>query len=591
MLKLRNLIPSKLLSEKGHSLISTALAIVGFGLASVTGAQIFNIYNQQQSVIENDDALQTVKVALDDYIDMNGRLPCPASLIADVNTAEFGVTVGGASGCETGDFAGVTTTAGEDGERVLIGSIPTRTLNLSDENAVDAGGSRFFYAVTTSFTGSNADFQSAQGDITILDENGETVTSSSSNVIYTLISPGEDQRGAFSINGEQIEPCDVTSFAGENCDLDDATFNVSMDKSFGTGDDTFTQDSFYMASADVYQWKVGYGECTCPTKTRPAVVECYKIPGGFGGTDDGGGNDGGAAPLPVLVNDSFCPDPKPTPDPKDCSAEDDVKDCFGWYEPPFGSCPCGTSINVTATCNEKSGNGGSIIIANVTEPLQCDREGDSEPQPNPKILSCGDCPPPPSDDSSDNGGDSGGDSGGGDTGNSDPVVLDLNGDGIIEFRAINEGTMFDVDNDGVADHTSWVGSGDGLLAEDRNGNGIIDAQNELFGTPDLQAFDHLALHDSNKNGVIDPDDKNYGDIIVWQDENSDGISQASEMKSLDEWDIVSIDLTHEEVDEIEGTQQVTGRGAFTRVLDTGEEIISSAVEFLFNMFKSDDDNS
>jgi hypothetical protein len=51
MLKLRNLIPSKLLSEKGHSLISTALAIVGFGLVSVTGAQIFNIYNQQQSVI------------------------------------------------------------------------------------------------------------------------------------------------------------------------------------------------------------------------------------------------------------------------------------------------------------------------------------------------------------------------------------------------------------------------------------------------------------------------------------------------------------------------------------------------------------
>jgi hypothetical protein len=612
MLKLRQNLKatlSKITSEEGHSLLSTALAIVGLGLLLTVGFTVVGIYDKQTKLIQSDDNIKIVREAITEYSEIHGRIPCPASMTADVNTAEFGVSVGGAAGCETGAFSGVERVTGEKGSAVLIGSIPTRTLNLGDDAALDGYEGKFFFAVTGSFTSPSANMSPSDGDISILDEHGNSVTSSNSGVVYAIVASGANQNGAFSQNGQQIEPCNTASFAGVNCDFDDATFNVSMNKSFGMGDDSFTDSFFYMASNDVYQWKVGYGECTCPTKTRPAVVECYKIPGGFGGTDDGGGNDGGAAPLPVLVNDSFCPSPRPTPEAKDCSAEPQVNDCFGWYTPPWGSCPCGTSINRTSTCNEKSGNSGSLIIANVTDALQCDREGDVEPQPNPETLICGDCIS--SDDSSDNGsdnggdnggdsggdsggnsgGDSGGDSGGGDAGNSDPVVLDLNGDGIIEFRAINEGTMFDVDNDGVADHTSWVGSGDGLLAEDRNGNGIIDAQNELFGTPDLQAFDHLALHDSNKNGVIDPDDKNYGDIIVWQDENSDGISQASEMKSLDEWDIVSIDLTHEEVDEIEGTQQVTGRGAFTRVLDTGEEIISSAVEFLFNMFKPDDENS
>jgi uncharacterized protein YcbX len=113
----------------------------------------------------------------------------------------------------------------------------------------------------------------------------------------------------------------------------------------------------------------------------------------------------------------------------------------------------------------------------------------------------------------------------------------------------------------------------------------------LFGNDQMLAFEHLAMHDSNNNGAIDPDDDNYGDIIVWQDENSDGISQASEMKSLDDWDIVSVDLAHNDVEEIDATNRVTGRGAFTRVLDTGEEIVNSAVEFFLNMFKSNDDNS
>ncbi|MCC6597672.1 MAG: hypothetical protein IT559_02655 [Alphaproteobacteria bacterium] len=67
-----------------------------------------------------------------------------------------------------------------------------------------------------------------------------------------------------------------------------------------------------------------------------------------------------------------------------------------------------------------------------------------------------------------------------------PLVLDLDGDGIELTRlglgnAGSSAVYFDLDNDGFEQRTAWVTGGDGLLALDRNGNGIIDNQSELFG--------------------------------------------------------------------------------------------------------------
>ncbi|WP_240488032.1 hypothetical protein, partial [Acinetobacter baumannii] len=64
----------------------------------------------------------------------------------------------------------------------------------------------------------------------------------------------------------------------------------------------------------------------------------------------------------------------------------------------------------------------------------------------------------------------------------DPVVLDLDGDG-IETIAANKwaGVLFDHDNDGIRTSTGWVGSDDGILVLDRNGDGVINDGSELFG--------------------------------------------------------------------------------------------------------------
>ena len=53
------------------------------------------------------------------------------------------------------------------------------------------------------------------------------------------------------------------------------------------------------------------------------------------------------------------------------------------------------------------------------------------------------------------------------------IALDLNGDGVITVtkKATGNGVLFDVDNDGFAEETDWIGPRDGILVLDWNSSG------------------------------------------------------------------------------------------------------------------------
>lgn len=60
-----------------------------------------------------------------------------------------------------------------------------------------------------------------------------------------------------------------------------------------------------------------------------------------------------------------------------------------------------------------------------------------------------------------------------------PLVFDLNGDGV---STTGVGKTFDLDGDGTLDKTAWAGPGDGVLAFDRDGDGVAGSDGtELFG--------------------------------------------------------------------------------------------------------------
>lgn len=80
-----------------------------------------------------------------------------------------------------------------------------------------------------------------------------------------------------------------------------------------------------------------------------------------------------------------------------------------------------------------------------------------------------------------------------------------------------------------ANHAGW------FVAYDRDGNGLIDQKNELFGEQGekiANGFEALKDLDSNKDGMIDSRDKEFKKLVLWQDKNGDGISQPEELTPL-----------------------------------------------------------
>jgi T1SS-143 domain-containing protein len=146
-----------------------------------------------------------------------------------------------------------------------------------------------------------------------------------------------------------------------------------------------------------------------------------------------------------------------------------------------------------------------------------------------------------------------------------PLIIDLNGDGINLTTAEN-GVWFDINGDGVKDKTGWVKSDDGLLVLDKNHNGTIDGQSELFGGNDIDGFSVLAQYDENKDGVIDSKDSVWKDLKVWQDVNQDGLTQDGELLSMDDLDFSSISLDVKAAD-----YMISGNGVSAESTVTGKD--------------------
>ncbi|MGF7151475.1 Ca2+-binding RTX toxin-like protein [Sphingomonas zeicaulis] len=151
-----------------------------------------------------------------------------------------------------------------------------------------------------------------------------------------------------------------------------------------------------------------------------------------------------------------------------------------------------------------------------------------------------------------------------------PITLDLDGDG-LELKSIKKAkAAFDMNGDGINDDTGWTGKGDGFLVIDRNGDGKITGASELsFLSEKADArsdLDALAVLDGNKDGRLDVKDTRFGELKVWLDSNSNGVTDDGELKTLADHGIASIGLAGQAVNQMVkvGANAVLATGIFTR---------------------------
>jgi Ca2+-binding RTX toxin-like protein len=171
----------------------------------------------------------------------------------------------------------------------------------------------------------------------------------------------------------------------------------------------------------------------------------------------------------------------------------------------------------------------------------------------------------------------------------DPIVLDLDGDGVT-LSTLNSSTVhFDFNGDGFAERTGWVSASDGILAIDRNGNSSVDSGLELFGSSAQDGFAVLETLDSNNDGAIDSSDSRFFDLKVWRDLNQNGVSDLGELQTLQEAGIQSISLSRQSVNGTNAGHGVGYQATFVRA--DGSSGIAQTIYFQTDGQNTVEDNT
>ncbi len=139
----------------------------------------------------------------------------------------------------------------------------------------------------------------------------------------------------------------------------------------------------------------------------------------------------------------------------------------------------------------------------------------------------------------------------------DPLVIDLTGTG-FDLTGIENGTVFDLNNDGHAEKSATVAGGTGLLWMDRDGNGKLDNGSELFGDSATAptGFDALSLSDANHDGVIDKMDPDYEKIRIH-------MANGAEL-SLFQARVTALHVAHVNAESALGQNRLDALGIFQR---------------------------
>ena len=121
-------------------------------------------------------------------------------------------------------------------------------------------------------------------------------------------------------------------------------------------------------------------------------------------------------------------------------------------------------------------------------------------------------------------------------GGHDPLIINLAG-GAVETTDVATSTVdFDFTGGGAVSKAAWTTADEGFLVLDPNDAEITD------GRPLIPSFASLASSDTNHDGSLTAAEANAAGLRIWVDANADGVGQTSELETLSQAGVASINL-------------------------------------------------
>lgn len=212
-------------NAKGISLIELSIVLTISGMILVPlliMAQIYMEQYRQEKLLRLEKIVHNTMKA---YMQRYNRYPCPALRPTGATPAAFG---DGAENCSALTIDGaraVWSAPDADNNKVMVGVFPEYTMESGqrvylksfippDEpivrDFIDPWGGRLTYFVTKGLTDSSK-FNSANGTVAVVDENGNPTDGINKDALYALVSHGSDQAGAVNVNGIVTSPCPEAS--------------------------------------------------------------------------------------------------------------------------------------------------------------------------------------------------------------------------------------------------------------------------------------------------------------------------------------------------------------------------------------------
>jgi len=232
--------------KSGFSLLELSIVLVIIGILVYGSSALYTVSVDAARAKQVETTLTAIERALRLHQQTVGDLPCPADGTLVFGDANYGLSVESPEGtCSSNSY----TPTGAYG-----GVVPTRTLNLPDNYAIDPWGYRITYVVDDACV-DNADWAgcASGAGLTVQDNSG----GSTRTAAYVLVSHGENGTGAYYRSGGATR----VPLTGSTSAEEDENAHVLGDGTHGTWDTEFRDDFVHQGEVgnyfdDYVRWKV-----------------------------------------------------------------------------------------------------------------------------------------------------------------------------------------------------------------------------------------------------------------------------------------------------------------------------------------------